>query len=253
MLKKTANSITGGLSSPGKMPCPSYSLPALLTCPVGALLNRQPSTSCTHCYATKGRYGIGNVKDALLKRHNLLLEAIGAWDGATDPNDQSQQPNSVLTWVEAMVTLIGKRPYFRWHDSGDIFSGAYLRMMLQVMWETPATKHWIPTKERELVESIDQSLIPPNACFRFSSGTVHSIDEGEEPGWLGSDTAPVAHVTAMPSAWYGTRESVEFFATRGALLCLAKYRSSQQGKEQACGDCRACWSPKVEAIVYPEH
>ncbi len=52
MLKKEAKQITGGLSAPGKMPGPSYNLPAW-ACITGSKLAKIPGTICNKCYAKK--------------------------------------------------------------------------------------------------------------------------------------------------------------------------------------------------------
>jgi len=67
MLKKEASAIVGGLSRPGKMPGPSYNLPASM-CQTGSILVRVPGTVCHGCYALKGRYRFPNVKEAMAQR-----------------------------------------------------------------------------------------------------------------------------------------------------------------------------------------
>ena len=64
MLKKEANEIVGGLSAPGKMPCPSINLPAV-ACVTGAKLAQVPGTTCHGCYALKGRYNFKYTKIAM--------------------------------------------------------------------------------------------------------------------------------------------------------------------------------------------
>ena len=100
MLKKEAKEITGGLSAPSKMPGPSFNLPAA-ACITGAKLVDVKGSTCSGCYALKGRYRFGNVQRALQGRLAKLH----------DPR-----------WVDSMVTLIDKQAVFRWHDSGDIQS-----------------------------------------------------------------------------------------------------------------------------------
>ena len=73
MLKKEANEIVGGLSAPGKMPCPSINLPAV-ACVTGAKLAQVPGTTCHGCYALKGRYRFQNVKDAMARRLAALQD-----------------------------------------------------------------------------------------------------------------------------------------------------------------------------------
>ena len=95
---KEAKQITGGLSSPSKMPGYAYNLPAW-QCVTGVKLQAVAGSVCAGCYAMKGRYRFPNVKDALNRRLNSL----------THPQ-----------WVEAMSFLIShyskKVPFFRWHD-----------------------------------------------------------------------------------------------------------------------------------------
>ena len=107
MLKKEAREITGGLSAPNKMPGPSINLPAV-ACITGAKLVKVKGSTCSGCYALKGRYRFQNVKDAMQRRLAKLH----------DPR-----------WIDAMVTLIDKQPVFRWHDSGDIQSVQHLSLI----------------------------------------------------------------------------------------------------------------------------
>ena len=55
MLKKEATLITGGLSKPSKMPGPSFNLPAV-ACITGSKLVKVAGSTCSGCYALKGRY-----------------------------------------------------------------------------------------------------------------------------------------------------------------------------------------------------
>ena len=109
MLKKEANIIVGGLSAPGKMPCPSINLPAA-ACITGSILARVPGTTCHGCYALKGRYNFKYTKIAMARRLEALKDS---------------------RWVRAMVTLMQGRKYFRWHDSGDNQSAWHLKGQLK--------------------------------------------------------------------------------------------------------------------------
>ena len=79
---KEAKKITGGLSSPSKMPGYAYNLPAW-ECVTGVKLQAIKGSVCSGCYAMKGRYRFPNVKDALNRRLNSLthpqwVEAMSA-------------------------------------------------------------------------------------------------------------------------------------------------------------------------------
>ena len=151
MLKKEANEIVGGLSAPGKMPCPSINLPAT-ACVTGAKLARVPGTTCHGCYALKGRYRFPNVKEAMDRRLQALSDS---------------------RWVRAMVVLLKDRKYFRWHDSGDLQSSWHLKRILEVCKQTPDTKHWLPTREAQLLQYLDSDIIPPNLIIRLSATKVN--------------------------------------------------------------------------------
>ena len=60
MLIKEAIEITGGLSKPNKMPGPSINLPAT-QCITGAKLVKVKGSTCSGCYALKGRFRFKNT------------------------------------------------------------------------------------------------------------------------------------------------------------------------------------------------
>ena len=151
MLKKEANIIVGGLSVPGKMPCPSINLPAT-ACNVGAKLAKVPGTTCHGCYALKGRYNFKYTKIAMNRRLEALQDS---------------------RWVRAMVVLMQGRKFFRWHDSGDIQGAQHLKNILEVCKLTPDTKHWLPTRESRLLKFLDPDTVPKNLLIRLSATKVN--------------------------------------------------------------------------------
>ena len=68
---KEAKSIVGGLSNPSKMPGYGYGLSAF-DCSVGSKLRLIKNSTCSMCYALKGRYTFNGVKAA----HANRLESI---------------------------------------------------------------------------------------------------------------------------------------------------------------------------------
>ena len=146
MLKKEAKEITGGLSKPNKMPGPAYNLPAR-ACLTGQKLVKVPGSTCSGCYALKGRYRFPNVKKAMDRR----LAAL-------------QDPR----WVSGMIALIQGRPVFRWHDSGDIQSATHLKNIFEICIATPDTKHWLPTREAQFLKFLDPDVVPKNLKIVFS-------------------------------------------------------------------------------------
>ena len=176
MLKKEANIIVGGLSAPGKMPCPSINLPAV-ACVTGSKLARVPGTTCHGCYALKGRYRFKSTKIAMDRR----LEAL---------KDQR--------WVRAMVVLMKDRKHFRWHDSGDIQSVWHLKRILEVCKQTPSTKHWLPTRESGLLALMDPDIIPPNLIIRLSATKVDGAAGKSWPWTSTVTTDPKQKTCAAP-------------------------------------------------------
>ena len=146
MLKKEANEIVGGLSAPGKMPCPSINLPAP-ACITGSILALIEGTTCYGCYALKGRYKFKNTKIAMARRLRALAHGL---------------------WTTAMVTLMKNRKHFRWHDSGDLQSVQHLKNIFEVCKLTPDTQHWLPTQERKFLP-LNTDSIPKNLIIRLSN------------------------------------------------------------------------------------
>ena len=211
MNKRQATTIAHTLSNPSKMPCKGYSLPAT-ACKTGSKLRKQPGTVCSKCYACKGMYTFPSVQNALQKR----LAAISHPD-----------------WVEAMTTLISDDEYFRWHDSGDLQNKTHLKNIIDVCFRTPATSHWLPTKEVKLVSDYVKSggVIPDNLIIRLSAPKIHSTS-----------------LTFAAHRQVKTCRSMTFvpYAT-GSHVCPAPEQNGE------CGDCRACWSINVSDVIYKMH
>ena len=199
MLKKEASKIVGGLSTPGKMPCYSINLPAT-ECKTGAKLARVPGTTCHGCYALKGRYRFKTTKRAMARRLQALTNPL---------------------WVQAMTALITGHKYFRWHDSGDLQSVQHLKTIFEVCKATPETRHWLPTREHNLIQLMDPNIIPTNLVIRLSATKV----DGPAPRWW---------------PWTSTVSTQD-------KTCPAP---DQGGK---CRDCRACWDRNVSNVTYAKH
>ena len=166
MLKKEANKIVGGLSKPGKMPCPSINLPAA-SCITGSLMALIEGTTCFGCYALKGRYKFKTTIKAMARRLRALSHG---------------------SWTAAMVTLMAGRKYFRWHDSGDLQSAQHLKNILEVCKQTPDTKHWLPTREARLLALMDPEIIPKNLLIRLSATKV---DGAPSQAWPWTSTVVI--------------------------------------------------------------
>lgn len=129
-------------------------------------------------------------------------------------------------WVDAMVYMIKRRKcdYFRWHDSGDIQDDAHLHNIVKVAKACPDTKFWLPTREAATVRKYlsKHGKFPPNLTVRVSAAMVNGRPIGDYP-----NTSTVV--------------------TDGTHSCPAYKQGGM------CGDCRACWDPKVANVSYPKH
>jgi len=129
-------------------------------------------------------------------------------------------------WVPAMVYMILRREcdYFRWHDSGDLQNEDHLSNIVEVAKQCPNTQFWLPTRESAIVRRYlaKHGAFPPNLTVRVSAAMINGRPVGEYP-----NTSTVV--------------------TDGSHSCPAY----KQGG--VCGDCRACWDPKVANVSYPKH
>lgn len=202
------------LSKPGKMPGLAWNLPALVTCPVGARLAKIPGTICGDCYALKGMYRFPVVKDALARR----LKAT-----------------KLPLFVTAMAKLIQGMEYFRWHDSGDVYSMEYLESIIVIALSIPETKFWLPTREtrmiRDWVHAHPFLDIPDNLCIRLSASMI----DGNPPKSLGLPTSTVHEGEVLP------------------LFNVVTMPCPSVNNDGECGDCRACWDPRVKNVSYRRH
>lgn len=187
----------------------SWSLQALDTCPGSVSSPGVLVDACKGCYATTGNYRYPNVKA---------------------PRLENREDWQRIEWCDDMVRALDKDRFFRWFDSGDMYTLGLAEKILEVMQRTPWCSHWLPTrmhkfpKFRAVLRDM-QAL--PNVMVRFSSDSVR----GEYvKGLHGSVIVPDAET--LPD---------------GVSLCGAY---SREGK---CGGCRACWNKDVSVIAYPAH
>lgn len=185
----------------------SWSLQAIDTCPGSADGKGGLVDACKGCYATTGNYNFPNVK------------APRAFN-----REDWQRPG----WVMDMVQALDSSRYFRWFDSGDMYSVDLANSIYQVMRLTPWVKHWLPTrmhkfdKFKRVIERMNHL---PNVVVRFSSDSVTGgLIDGLNTSTIFSDTLPI-----------GTTE------------CKAY---QHDGK---CNGCRACYDKSVSVIAYKAH
>jgi hypothetical protein len=129
-----------------------------------------------------------------------------------------------------MVQALDSDRYFRWFDSGDIYSLGLAEKILEVMKRTPWCKHWLPTRMHKFPKFalvLREMAALPNVSVRFSSD---SVTGDYKKGLHGSVITPTPD--QIPA---------------GATLCEAY---AHGGK---CNGCRACYDKTVKTIAYPAH
>lgn len=225
-----ARKLTGGLSSPGKMPCHSYGLPAA-ECNVGSKLRAATTpdnpTVCGGCYALKGSYRMyPEVIPAQYRRLSSVYHALAYADARAD-------------WVRAMVALVGWQSrdsrVFRWHDSGDLQTVEHLSMLAEVADALPWVTFWLPTREGRILRDwmAEYGALPANFTVRQSAALVGHIQSPEKVRDSGRTVSAVA--------------------LKGQTLPDGAHACPAYKQDGACGSCRACWSPNVPVVVYPLH
>ena len=187
----------------------SWSLQALETCQGSIGADGELVAACSGCYATQGTYNFPGTK--AVRADNKV-----AWQDAG--------------WVDTMVAALKKQSYFRWFDSGDMYSLSLAVKMYAVMVATPHVKHWLPTRmykfaKFETILARMEAL--PNVMVRRSSDAV---DGTYTKGVHGSTIIPAG--VPMPA---------------GVVACTAP---DNGGK---CSGCRACYSKDVPVVAYIAH
>jgi len=211
--RKQAQELAGSVTKTSKMPSDSYSLPAQ-ECITGSKLVNVKGSVCEGCYALKGNYHryAKTIQPAQYKR----LESI------TSPY-----------WVEAMIKLIGNKPFFRWHDSGDLQSVDHLAKIATIARHLVNTTFWLPTREYDIVKTfVKTESVPVNLVIRLSAMMI------DAPAKLPKSLQGQANI--LTSTVHAKKELDGF-------KCLAP---SQNNK---CGTCRACWDNTVTNVSYHAH
>lgn len=186
----------------------SWSLQALDTCPGSVNPDGSLVPACSGCYATTGNYNYPNVKA---------------------PRIHNREDWQRESWVSDMVSALENSRYFRWFDSGDMYSLSLADKIYQVMQATPWVKHWLPTrmvKFDKFKPIIAKMQALDNVVVRFSSDSVSGdfVD-----GLHGS--------TIIPDPSHH----------KAGFLCQAY---EHEGK---CNGCRACYNKSIPLIAYPAH
>lgn len=187
----------------------SWSLEALETCPASVDKDGKLVPACSGCYATTGNYRFANVKA---------------------PRQFNKEDWKREGFVADFVSALENSRYFRFFDSGDMYSLQLAEKILEICKQATWVKFWIPTrmykfdKFRKVLAEM-QAL--PNVNVRFSSDSV-----------TGEYVTGLHGSVIIPDADHATVEM---------KVCEA-YK--HDGK---CNGCRACYDKTIPVIAYPAH
>lgn len=199
---------------------------------------------CSGCYAQIGRYGMDNVLSAQWIRYLWLKEKLASEAGTTE-------------FVDLMVRAIQKdcsNRYFRWMDSGDLFSPAFVDAITAIVRRTPRVYHWIPTRSWRVFENA------------WATPTVNMLDVASPAKWRDSFLAllKLPNIAVRPSALHvgapapevlpfsagsGVAESSQRDLPGPGTLCP----KSVNGGSCESNGCRSCWDKNGGAIYYLVH
>ena len=216
---KAAVELAGKVSEGNsKMPGSTFAISAKV-CKVGSKLAAVEGSVCSRCYALKLQKLRPSVDQGWTANY---LKATGM----IEANPEG--------WAKAAAFQIKRiaaksgQPFHRWFDSGDLQSVDMLAAICRVAEMTPEISHWLPTREAKMVKDFKAAggVVPANLVIRVSATMI-----GDKP-----------------LAGYANTSTVH---RKGQAVDGHTCPASQQGN--ACGDCRACWSPAVGNVSYPLH
>lgn len=213
------------LTEARKMPCNSWSLPALEACPWK--VTDGEGAICGDCYANKGSYTqYPAVKRAQRARFDWTRESLKT-EAGTD------------AFVGLMVATIRstRNEYFRVHDSGDLFSPDYVRAWVRICRALPEVRFWFPTRSwRPLLNM----RLPAESRDRWALALC--------------ELAGLANVTVRPSALFFNAPAPRVPGLHaGSTATDAGFNCPAPLQGNACGDCRACWLDRDTPISYHRH
>ncbi len=200
------------LSNTSKLGVKSWSLQAYNTCPASIDKKGDLVAACSGCYAAFGNYRFSNVK------------------ATREYNKQIWQDDK---FVSDFTRILQTERYFRWFDSGDLYSLALANKVYEIMLATPHVLHWLPTrmyKFKKFHNILQKMQSLDNVVIRLSS-------DGIDGSIVDSDVV-ATNSTILPA------ENLEEY---DGFVCPAYV---QDGK---CNDCKACYSKDVKTIAYIAH
>lgn len=212
------------------MSCWSFSLPAGKhgACPFMDASGEDKI--CAGCYAQINRYNMPNVLEAQHVRFNWLRGLLTSQKGRAE----------VIKTLSDAIRLHATNGYFRWFDSGDIFSWQMAYVCFMVCADNPHIKFWFPTRVYDRVGKnvpmlwrsfMRQLAALPNVTVRPSA-----LSYNQQPPVVEGYSAGTTVLTG------DTRLS-------GVAICA----KSEHGGSCESNGCRTCWDEKEFEVGYLIH
>ena len=215
------------LSDPSKMPCKSFNIPALKFCPAAKLIMNLAKKAkesldkliCSHCYACKGMYLFNNVKTSLQNKADFILKSLREDNGDSFVEEMCEQiEKAYFKKGEKKKLKNCNTDLFRVHDSGDLFSAAYINCWIRIAKRFPTVSFWIPTREhvrQDQLPHLQNLAALPNVVVRPSALRIN------EP-------APVVKGLDSGTAVYNDEAKAK---ADGHMICPATVHAFRMGKK----------------------
>ena len=188
---------------------------------------KMPGTTFPICaFACYTGSKLAKVKGSVCEQCNMrrLQKIRPSVDQGYKKNLFKWEVSNTSNWVDAMVFQIKRYAadgYHRWFDSGDLQSMEMLEAIAEVAIQTPKVKHWLPTKEYQIITKyLKTNTEPTNLIVRVSAPMIDG-----KPSKAFQNTSTV-HRNSEPLG----------FECKGA-----------------CGLCRACWAKRIKNVSYRKH
>lgn len=212
------------------MSCWSFSLPAGKhgACPFMDASGEDKI--CAGCYAQINRYNMPNVLSAQHIRFNWLRGLLTSQKGRAE----------AIKVLNEAIRLHVTNGYFRFFDSGDIFSPTMAQVCYEVCKANPAVAFWFPTR------------VYNRAGKNVPSGWAYYMEL----------LSQLPNVTVRPSALsYNEQPPVVDGYSAGTTVLTGDNRidgvaicaKSEHGGSCESNGCRTCWNSKDTSVAYLIH
>lgn len=166
---------------------------------------------CEKCYTKRNNYLWPAVQARMQRRYEIWRDM--------DP----------MEWIHKFSLVLNHKKagdYFRWFDSGDLQSVDMLWQINTIAYLTPWMKHWLPTKEAQMVHDFlrEKGGFADNLTLRVSLPMFE-------------DKRPVKYDPRILTA----------SSSKVSWDCPAHTQGNK------CGDCRKCWDKSILHVTYRRH